>query len=101
MEKNMMFGSENGPMRHIQIEDGNKMFMAMDMMTGGLEGKTGKELEKAFLLGMIPHHQGAVEMAKKLLEDPTVSQELKDFANKIISAQEGEIQTMKDWLKNY
>jgi uncharacterized protein (DUF305 family) len=40
-------------------------------------------------------------MAKKLLADPTVSQELKTFANQIISAQEGEIKMMGEWLKKY
>lgn len=50
-----------------------------------------------FIKGMIPHHQGAVEMAKIVLEhgeDP----EVRKLAEGIIAAQEAEIQWMQDWL---
>lgn len=50
-----------------------------------------------FVKGMIPHHQGAIDMAKVVLEhgkDP----ELKTLAREIIEAQEKEIVWMKDWL---
>jgi uncharacterized protein (DUF305 family) len=80
---------------------GGMMGMSMTDMVDMMNGKTGKALEKEFLLGMIPHHQGAVDMAKKLLADPTVSNELKNFANQIIIAQESEIKMMQEWLKNY
>lgn len=80
---------------------GTMMDMTMNDMVGMMSGKTGKALEKEFITGMIPHHQGAVDMAKKLLADPTVSPELKNFANQIISAQEGEIKMMNEWLKKY
>ena len=53
-----------------------------------------------FLKGMIPHHQGAVEMAKIVLEhgkDP----EVRKLAEAIIAAQEQEITFMQDWLKRH
>lgn len=75
--------------------------MTMNDMTEMMAGKTGKDLEKAFITGMIPHHQGAVEMAKLLLKDPTVNPELRRFANGIITAQESEIKMMNTWLKKY
>ena len=73
----------------------------MDGMLENMKGKSGKELEKVFLTDMILHHQGAVDMAKMLLQDKTVGQELVKFANDIISAQEREIGQISYWLKNY
>lgn len=51
-----------------------------------------------FVKEMIPHHQGAVDMAKTVLafgKDP----EVKKVAEGIINAQEAEITWMKEWLK--
>ncbi len=42
------------------------MDMSMRNMVKVLDGKTGDDLDKAFLEAMIPHHQGAIDMAKYL-----------------------------------
>jgi uncharacterized protein (DUF305 family) len=70
-------------------------------MTAGMQGKTGADLEKAFLTEMVPHHQGAVDMAKMLLNSTSTPENLRNFAQQIITAQEAEIKQMGEWLKNY
>src|SRR5262245_23416557 len=53
-----------------------------------------------FVKGMIPHHQGAIDMAKVVLahgKDPAI----RKLAEDIVTAQETEIKTMKDWLAKH
>lgn len=56
--------------------------------------------EHDFVTMMIPHHQGAVDMAKALLlttKDP----ELRNVAQGIITEQQNEINVMRVWLQRY
>ncbi len=50
-----------------------------------------------FLRGMIPHHQGAVDMANIVLEHGT-NGNAKNLARRIINAQEREMRLMRLWL---
>ncbi len=57
---------------------------------------TGETYDRNFIANMIAHHEGAVTMAQLALTNAK-HQELKDMANDIISAQNGEISQMKSW----
>ena len=74
-------------------------FKAADMtMHKNMSIRYSGDTDTDFVRGMIPHHQGAIDMAKVELQygkDP----ELKKMAEDIISAQEKEISEMQAWLK--
>ncbi len=65
------------------------------MMHGMMHGASG-DADRDFVTMMVPHHQGAIDMAKIELEygkDP----QLKALAAQIMKAQQPEIDTMKKW----
>ena len=66
----------------------------MDMDAGMLE--TAKPFDREFIDMMIPHHQGAIRMARAELDEGS-SEELKALAEEIVSAQTKEIQQMNAW----
>ncbi len=88
-EGHMMRG-DKGPSSMAFMEANDRMHQGMAIEFTG-------NADVDFIRGMIPHHQGAVEMAKILLEhgsDP----EVKKLAETIIAAQEAEIKWMTEWL---
>ena len=57
-------------------------------------GEADSEYDHRFIDLMIPHHEGAIMMAKHALENAT-GNEVKEFAKKIVDEQQKEIEQLK------
>lgn len=68
-------------------------------MMGNLDKYSGREQERLYIEGMIFHHRGAIEMAKKAL-DLDLSPETRKLAENIVTSQEAEVVTLTGWLQN-
>jgi uncharacterized protein (DUF305 family) len=77
----------------------DKAFAAsMKTMMNDMHVKPTGKPDKDFVLMMIPHHQGAIDMAKVELQYGT-DPELRQLATDIVAAQDKEIAEMKAWLE--
>lgn len=72
----------------------------MDMGPMEVSDDAGKPFDQRFIEAMIPHHEGALAMAKDALQNAERS-EVKELAQTIITAQEAEIAQMKQWLQDW
>ena len=96
-------GKENGwdpnaKMQHSESDGMSKHEMGMDMDVSKL--KTAKPFDKAFIEMMVPHHEGAITMAKHELSRGSDPQ-IRALAERIIASQTKEIQQMKQWYQEW
>jgi len=72
--------------------------MGVHEETGALE--TARPFDREFIDMMVPHHQGAIRMARIELERGE-DEHLKGIAEAIITAQSGEIEVMNEWRRDW
>lgn len=85
---------------NVRQSDDDWMEMSMDDMTGMMHGQTGDAFDRAFLEGMIPHHQGAIDMARAAQQSAR-HEEIKRMADDIIETQQREIDQMRQWMREW
>jgi uncharacterized protein (DUF305 family) len=88
----------NMPMKAVASAADKAFAASMKTMMNGMNVKPTGKPDKDFVLMMIPHHLGAVDMAKVELQYGT-DPELRQLATDIVAAQEKEIAQMKAWLE--
>jgi uncharacterized protein (DUF305 family) len=90
--------SRQGAIMAIESESTKQYQQAMDTMHKAMDITYTGDADIDFVNGMIPHHQGAIDMAWILIEhgrDP----ELRKISYDVIRSQEQEIKLMKEWLE--
>lgn len=102
MQGGMMQGGmmQGMPAAAAGMSDATKAYTnAMRMMDGPMmQGALIGDPDVAFVRTMVPHHQGAIDMAKAVLQYGK-DERVKEWANRIIKAQEAEISELQEWLK--
>jgi uncharacterized protein (DUF305 family) len=83
----------------------NHEFPGMSRGMGGMDVKKlgqlkGNDFDIEFIRQMIPHHEGAVEMARAV-KNGKARQELQEIADDIIRTQEAEIKQMREWERSW
>ena len=84
----MMAGMDHNQMNH------GSMGMGSGEMARQMVMENGKYSDKAFIDAMVPHHQGAIEMAQVALKHAE-HEEIKELSRNIVSTQQAEIEELK------
>src|ERR687895_564723 len=86
-------GGGHGQMDHGQMDHGS-MGMGSKGMAKQMVMEKGEYSDEAFIDAMVPHHQGAIEMAEVALKNAE-HEEIKQLSRNIISSQQAEIEELK------
>jgi uncharacterized protein (DUF305 family) len=90
----MMYDASMGHMMPMSTEMRSSMMMSGDL------GAADDQFDLRFLNAMIPHHEGALEMANQALKNSS-RPEITKMAQDIIASQQTEIDQMKQWRKDW
>ncbi len=90
----MAWNSQMGHMMSMSKEQKQGMMMNMDL------GAADNNFDLRFINAMIPHHEGALEMAKDA-QSKSKRPEIKKLAQEILSSQKVEITQMQQWRKSW
>jgi uncharacterized protein (DUF305 family) len=74
--------------------DHGSMGMGSGEMARQMVMENGKYSDESFIDAMVPHHQGAIEMAQVALKNAD-HEEIKELSHNIISTQQAEIEQLK------
>ena len=98
MDMQGMSQNMQGMMANMTEAQKGYMQAMMKMHGPMMTGMMAKDADVAFICGMIPHHQSAIDMAQVVLKTGD-NAEAKRMAQKVIDDQQKEIAEMRDWLK--
>jgi uncharacterized protein (DUF305 family) len=90
----MAYHSQMGHMMAMTDKQKQAMMMSMDLGTGDAE------FDLRFINAMVPHHDGALVMAKDALSK-SQRPEVKKLAQDILTSQQQEIEQMNQWRKDW
>jgi uncharacterized protein (DUF305 family) len=90
----MAYSAQMGHMMAMSPEQKKGMMMGQNL------GAADADFDLRFIDAMIPHHEGAVTMAKEVLSK-TKRPEIKQMANAIMTSQQAEIKQMQQWRKTW
>ena len=93
-DKPMAYDSQMGHMMEMWSDQNKAMMMSQDL------GAADAEFDLRFINAMIPHHEGAVTMAKDV-SGKSKRPEIKQLGQEIIKAQNTEIKQMQQWRKTW
>lgn len=88
----MAYNAQMGHMIAMSSEQKKGMMMSQNL------GVADADFDLRFINAMVPHHEGALTMAKEVL-GKTKRTEIKQMGKAILTSQQAEIKQMKDWRK--